>query len=206
MTTKMKAVLAMALLALVAACGTTPPPPSKPAESRVHVDTPALRRAKAAAGIADCRPGPAASAAARDPLPAVTLSCLGGGPDVRLDRLRGPLVINLFAQWCGPCRQELPYYERLHQKAAGKVQVLGVDYLDTQPGSALELAAQTGVTYPLLADPTGELRTAFRVRGLPGVVLVDANGSVKDVRFEVMRSYGQLRTLVQDRLHVRVPG
>jgi thiol-disulfide isomerase/thioredoxin len=197
----------VALLGLLAACGTdtTTPPASKPAESRVQVDTPALRRAKAAAGIADCAPGAARTAAAQHPLPAVTLACLGGGPDVRLDRLRGPLVVNLFAQWCGPCRQELPYYQQLHEKAAGKVQVLGVDYLDTQPGMALQLARQTGVKYPLLADPAGRLRTAFRVRGLPGVVLVGADGSVKDVEFEVMRSYGQLRGLVQDRLGVRVP-
>lgn len=206
MTAGTKAALAVALLVLVTGCGTTPPPASKPAQSQVQVDTPALRRAKQAAGIADCRPGRATGAAAQDPLPAVTLACLGGGPDVRLDRLRGPLVLNLFAQWCGPCRQELPYYEQLHRKAAGTVTVLGVDYLDTQPGRALALAAQTGVTYPLLADPTGELRADFRVRGLPGVVLVDANGRVKDVRFEVMRSYGQLRTLVRDRLGVRVPG
>ena len=91
----------------------------------------------------------------------MTLPCLGGGRDVDLARLRGPMVVNLFAQWCGPCRSELPYYQELHRKAKGKVQVLGVDYLDTQPKAALELVEQTGVTYPLLADPAGNLRVAL---------------------------------------------
>ncbi len=202
----MRAALVLALLVLVASCGGGAAPPNpQPAQSRVDVDTPALRSAKRAAGVADCTPGAAAGPAARDPLPAVTLPCLGGGPDVRLDRLRGPLVINLFAQWCGPCRQELPYYQRLHEKAGHRLRVVGIDYLDTQPGRALDLVRQTGVTYPLLADPAGSLRRDFHVRGLPGVVLVDAHGRVTDVEFAVMRSYGQLRSLVQDHLAVRLP-
>ena len=48
----------------------------------------------------------------------------------------------------------------LHRKGRGKVEVLGVDYLDTQPDQALELVKDTGVTYPLLADPGGDLRAA----------------------------------------------
>jgi thiol-disulfide isomerase/thioredoxin len=204
-------VVAAALLVLTAACSTAAPPASSgpdvttPPESRVDVDTAALRAAKKAAGVEPCRPPAASQPAATDPLPGVTLPCLGGGPDVRLDRLRGPLVINLFAQWCGPCRSEMPYYQQLHTKSAGTVQVLGIDYLDTQPAAALQLVRQTGVTYPLLADPSGALRTAFRIRGLPGVVLVDARGRVVDVEFRVVRSYEELRGLVQQRLGVRLP-
>ncbi len=201
--------LAVVPLLLLASCTSAPAPPDRPdrpaPQSHVAVDTPALRAQKAKAGVADCRPGTASGPATEHPLPAVTLACLGGGPDVRLDRLRGPMVINLFAQWCGPCREELPYYQELHAKATGKVRVLGIDYLDTQPARALDLVAQTGVTYPLLADPSGELRTDFRIRGLPGVVLVDAEGRVVDVQFAVMRSYGQLRSLVQHGLGVRLP-
>jgi multisubunit Na+/H+ antiporter MnhC subunit/peroxiredoxin len=197
------------LLAVTAACSASPPAQtgsSEPPASHVEVDTPALRQAKRAAGVADCAPGDAAGPAAHDPLPPVTLPCLGGGPDVRLDRLRGPLVINLFAQWCGPCREELPYYEQLHAKGKGRVRVVGIDYLDPQPARALELVRATGVTYPLLADPSGALRADFRIRGLPGLVLVDRDGSVVDVRFEVMRSYAELRGIVSRGLDVRLPG
>ena len=137
-------------------------------------------------------------------MPALTLACLGGGPDVRLDELRGPLVVNLFAQWCEPCRTELPYYQRLHQEGEGEVEVLGIDYLDTQPGGALALAKATGVTFPLLADPDGLLRPEFRIRGLPGVVLVDADGRVTRVEFTVMRSYEELTALVEEHLGVTV--
>lgn len=115
------------------------------------------------------------------------------------------MVVNLFAQWCGPCRTELPYFQRLHRAAKGRVHVLGVDYLDTQPSQALQLVRRTRVTYPLLADPAGALRSHLRIRGLPGVVLVDADGKVADVEFRVFGSYAELRTFVEKGLKVTVP-
>lgn len=193
--------LVVVVLLLAAGCAATPhTATSRRSSPSVTVDTPALRAQKARAGIASCTPGRASNR-----LPAITLPCLGGGPSVDLTRLRGPLVINLFAQWCGPCRSELPYYQRLHRKAKGTVGVLGVDYLDPQPAAALALARHSGVTYPLAADPDGTLRTDLRVRGLPGIVLLDGSGRVAAVEYRSVRSYAELRGLVQDALHVRIP-
>jgi thiol-disulfide isomerase/thioredoxin len=206
-----RAAPALLALVLVAGCSVGTPPDdtsqdhaAATTQSNVDVDTPELREAKAAAGIADCAPGDATDGG----LPDLTLPCLGGGPDVPLRSLKGPMVVNLFAQWCEPCRDELPYYQRLHEEAGDQLQVVGIDYLDTQPDGALELAAQTGVTYPLLADPAGALRQDFRVRGLPGVVLVDADGEVANPggrpTFTVIRSYSQLTDLVREHLGITV--
>jgi thiol-disulfide isomerase/thioredoxin len=190
----------LACLVLASCSATGSPATTSEQHSRVDVDTPQLRALKGSANVEPCRLGRSASR-----LPAVTLPCLGGGPDVDLTRLGGPLVINLFAQWCGPCRSEMPFYQALHVKARGTVRVLGIDYLDTQPAAALDLVRQTGVTYPLLADPAGALRPDFKIRGLPGVVLVDGRGRVVDVEFRVVRSYAELRALVERHLHVRLP-
>jgi thiol-disulfide isomerase/thioredoxin len=197
-----------ALLAclLLAGCAGPTGTATAPAGSDVDVDTPALRAAKAAARVRPCV-ATSAPAAASNPLPDVTLPCLGGGPDVRLAGLRGPLVINLFAQWCGPCRAELPFYERLAREGRGIVKVLGVDFLDTQPDGALELVRATGVSYPLLADPDGLLRIPFKARGLPALVLVDAEGRVVgNPQLRAVRSYAELRGLVEDGLGVRLRG
>jgi thiol-disulfide isomerase/thioredoxin len=195
-----RALVAACTLVLLAGCGSTPTGRvHESSQGHVDVDTAALRHLRSAAGVEACKPGTSSSE-----LPRTTLPCLGGGRSVDLHRLAGPLVINLFAQWCGPCRGELPYYQRLHRKGRGQVGVLGVDYLDTQPGAALDLVKDAGVTYPLLADPAGALRQPFRVRGLPGIVLVDADGKVT-VQFRVFRSYAELRDLVQQQLDVRVP-
>ena len=187
------------LLAGCSSAGGTDAGGASTEHSNVKVDTAQLRSMKQRAGIEPCVVGHASSK-----LPARTLPCLGGGPAVKLSSLEGPLVINLFAQWCGPCRSELPYYQQLHEKAKGKVAVLGIDYLDTRPDLALRLVQQTGVTYPLLADPDGVLRRDFGVRGLPGVVLVKPDGSV-DVQLRVVRSYAELRGLVQHGLGVSIP-
>lgn len=175
-------------------------------ESRVDVDTATLRALKEKAGVETCVAGSGDASVPVGGLPQVELPCLGGGPDVDLSTLRGPLVINLWAQWCGPCRAELPYYQRLHVEADHEVEVIGVDYQDTRPDVALELAGETGVTYPLLADPGAELRVPFRVRGLPAVVFVDGDGAVTHTEYVVIGSYDQLRDLVEEHLDVALTG
>jgi thiol-disulfide isomerase/thioredoxin len=198
---------------LLAGCTTTTPPAGRAGSTTgsagngggtgVDVDTPALRAAKARAGIADCPTvQPPSGPAPADPMPDLTLPCLGGGPDVALSDLRGPMVVNLWAQWCGPCREELPYYEQLHRRAGDRVAVLGVDYQDTRPDWAIDLLDTTGVTYPSLADPGAELRVPLRVRGLPGIVFVDADGRVVHQEFAVIESYDQLAGLVERYLGV----
>ena len=96
-------------------------------------------------------------------LPAVTLPCLGGGSDVDLSTLRGPMVVNLWASWCGPCRTEMPILQGFAEEYDGRVAVLGVDYQDVQPEAALELARDSGVTYPLLADPQADAQRRVTV-------------------------------------------
>lgn len=197
-------------LALLAACASADEPAPGdtaapgPFAVDVDVDTPELRAAKKRAGLARCPTPAAAEQPAATPLPDLTLPCLGGGPDVRLADLRGPMVINLWAQWCGPCREELPHYQQLHEEADGRVAVLGIDYEDTRPLWALDLLRETGVTYASLADPGGETSVPFRVRGLPGIVFVDTEGSVVAVEFVVVRSYEQLTGLVERHLGVAV--
>jgi len=170
----------------------------------VDVDTPKLRAARERAGLEEC-PGPSEPPVDTSrALPDVTLPCLGGGRDVGLSTLRGPMVVNLWAQWCGPCREELPYYQELHERAGDRVRVLGVDYQDTRPDWAIDLLRETGVTYPSVADPGAELRVPMRIRGLPGIVFVDERGEVTHTEFLVVESYEQLAGLVEKHLGVAV--
>jgi cytochrome c biogenesis protein CcmG/thiol:disulfide interchange protein DsbE len=133
-----------------------------------------------------------------NPLPDVTLQPLGGGKPVDLSGVRGPLVINLWASWCGPCREELPQYQAFAQKYAGKVHVLGVDWQDTRAGQARALIRRTGVTYPLVTDPDGHLRA----QALPKVILIDENGEVAHQEYARITSVKMLEGLVQRYLKV----
>ncbi|MDO7868450.1 TlpA family protein disulfide reductase [Nocardioides jiangxiensis] len=167
-------------------------------QRRIDVDTPALRSAKAQAHIATC-PEPTTDEHAhdKDGLPAVTLPCLGGGPSVDLAKLRGPMVITFWASWCGPCRRELPIFQRFAQQYAGRVSVIGIDYNDVNPAAALELARTSGVRFPLLADT----ETAVHQKGglpvnlLPTLAFVDADGELSMWHDEDGHDTGRVRAL-----------
>lgn len=146
----------------------------------VDVDTPELRELKAAAKIDPCaQPETAEHDLGDAGLPDVTLPCLGGGDDVDLARLRGPMVITFWASWCGPCRRELPIFQRFAEKHAGRVAVLGIDTNDVNPKGALELIQSSGATFPLLADTeTAVAQGGLRVTYLPTIAFLDADGEL----------------------------
>ena len=135
---------------------------------------------------------------ARDPkrLPDVTLDALTGDDQLALRELRGPMVINLWASWCVPCRKELPHYQAFAAKYADEVDVVGIDFQDTRPTAARALARDTGVRYPLFSDPDGEMRAI----GLPKVILLDAQGRVTHEEYVEIESVGQLERLVRKHL------
>jgi thiol-disulfide isomerase/thioredoxin len=170
----------------------------------VQVDTPALREAKQRIGMEDCVPGDGEPV--EGGLPELTLPCLGGGQDVELSSLRGPMLINLWQAFCEPCRKEMPALESFHQKYGDEVAVLGIDFNDVHPAGALQLAEDTRATYPSVADPGGELMAeeAFAVarRGLPAFVFVDADGAVVGQASGGVDSVAEVKDLVAEHLGI----
>jgi cytochrome c-type biogenesis protein len=101
-------------------------------------------------------------------------------PDVSLSALSGrPVVINFWASWCGPCTREMPAFEAVHRKLGPKASFVGIDRQDAR-SDALKFLSRTGVTYPSGYDPEGKLDTAYRLRGTPTTVIVDAGGRITD--------------------------
>jgi thiol-disulfide isomerase/thioredoxin len=195
-----RAVVALAAGLVLAGCGGGGDV-AVPGPAKIDVDTPELRQMKARAGVEDC--APARGEHVDGGLPPVTLPCFGGGPDVHLGALRGPMVVNLWASTCGPCRREMPILQDFHEEYGDRVRVIGIDYQDVQTEAAMDLVRQTGATYPLLADPQSDLSGAapFPVlRGLPFLALVDAEGRVAHQEFTIIESRQQLVGLVNRHL------
>ena len=136
-------------------------------------------------------------------LPDVTLDCLGAGDAVRLASLTGqPTVLNIWAQWCGPCRKELPLIERAHDEFGDQLRVVGINYEESDDQAALDLLADSGVTYPQVADPHGSIRGSLGLQGLPMTVFVDADGAVVYAINSELESYDQLSGLIEAKLGV----
>jgi thiol-disulfide isomerase/thioredoxin len=89
-----------------------------------------------------------------------------------------PLVINVWASWCAPCRQELPLLARAVRHG---IRVLGIDEHDSA-GRAASFAREHGVTYPSLQDPDGRLLASLRLlprTGIPSTLFVTASGTAR---------------------------
>ncbi|MGH9268647.1 MAG: TlpA family protein disulfide reductase [Acidimicrobiales bacterium] len=101
-----------------------------------------------------------------------------GGSEVSLAALAGrPAVINFWASWCVPCRREMPAFETVYEEVGGDVAFVGVNHLDSR-AIALDLVAETGITYPSGYDPQGTVAFDFGLYGMPTTVFVDADGTI----------------------------
>ena len=138
-------------------------------------------------------------------LPALTLPCLGDGPKVDLAKLRGPMVVNIWAGPCPPCKAEAPLIQQFNAAAVGRVGVLGVvdgAYPDT-PDDALDASRGLGLHYPSLFDEHGKLVELVRASGIPMTLLVDAQGKVVFTQPGQLKA-GQLAQLTKQYLGIDV--
>ncbi len=179
-----------ALAVLLAGCSAVVPAPS-PSPT---VDLVAARRA---AGIEEC-PQPSGEAVAEG-LPDLTLDCLGGDVTVSLGAVRGPMVVNLWAQWCLPCRQEAPVLAAF-DAARDDVGLLGINYDDPEPDWAIEFARLSGWTWPQLADPDKTIQAPLGIPGLPTSLLLDADGRVAARHYGAFDDLDELTTWVDEGL------
>ena len=148
-------------------------------------------------GVAGCEAFAAdgASVGGEDGVPALQLPCLVGGTDVALDDLGSrPVLVNLWASWCAPCREEMPLLQQAYERYGDQVGFLGVNTEDTRSAAA-SLLADLDATYPHVVDPDRELLTELAAPGLPITLAVSADGRVVDRQIGQM-SAARLEELV----------
>lgn len=111
--------------------------------------------------------------------PDFTLPSLDG-PNLRLQEQRGQVVmINFWATWCGPCREEMPHLSRLYDKyRPSGFTVLAVN-IDEEPHKAARLAKQLGLPFPVLLDADKKVSRLYDLSAMPSTVLIDRDGRVR---------------------------
>jgi len=120
--------------------------------------------------------GPLAPSA---PAPDFTLRTLEG-QNLRLGEQRGRVVlVNFWATWCGPCRQEMPHLNKLYEKykSSGFV-LLGVN-VDDDTRQAVGVANKLGVRFPVLPDTDKRVSRQYDLSAMPSTVLIDRDGKVR---------------------------
>lgn len=110
---------------------------------------------------------------------AFTLSTLEGA-ELSLTDLRGRWVlVNFWATWCLPCREEMAYLQRLADENPDDLIVLGVNMRES-PAAVRDFVAETGVTFPILLHPDDATLLAYDVRGLPLTAVITPDGSLQE--------------------------
>jgi thiol-disulfide isomerase/thioredoxin len=106
------------------------------------------------------------------------------GGEIRLSELRGtPVLVNFWASWCTPCREEMPRIVRAYtEQAIGPFTVVAVD-LQENDGIVRGFADDFGMDFPIVIDRTGEVGSTWRiggpVEGIPSSYFIDADGVVR---------------------------
>ena len=116
-----------------------------------------------------------------EPAPDFTLQS-STGENVRLAEQRGQVVmLNFWASWCGPCRQEMPLLDAMHKRygpAGFKLYGINVEEDNTD---AKKLIKELGVSLPVLYDPESKASTLYKVDAMPTTVLIDKKGQIRYV-------------------------
>jgi peroxiredoxin len=126
------------------------------------------------------------------------------GENLRLSEYRGDVVmINFWATWCGPCRQEMPLLDELYTRYERVgFNLLGVN-IDDDSRRAMQMIEELGVSFPVLFDARKEVSKLYEVDAMPVTVLVDREGNVRYVHHGYKPGYeekylDQVRSLLRE--------
>ncbi len=126
------------------------------------------------------------------------------GENMRLSEYRGDVVmINFWATWCGPCRQEMPLLDELYQRYSRVgFNLLGVN-IDDDSRRAMQMIEELGVDFPVLFDATKRVSEMYDVDAMPVTVIVDREGTVRYVHQGYKPGYEdkyltEIRTLLRE--------
>jgi thiol-disulfide isomerase/thioredoxin len=134
-------------------------------------------------GLVACSDAPApAGPQPGAPFPELVLPALDDGPPLRLDAYRGRVVVlNVWATWCLPCREEMPSLQRLSDRLAPEgLQVIGVT-VDQDRNLAREFLLKYGIRFPNASDPAGAVAEGLLgVKGYPDTFVIAADGRLAE--------------------------
>ena len=125
------------------------------------------------------------------------------GKTITLSSLRGqPVLINLWASWCSPCRAEMPAIQRVYEDYQNKgLQILAVNTThQDDPNAALDFANELGLTFPILFDKDGSVSRLYQLGALPSSYFIGKDGVIQEIVVGGPMSEALLRVRIEQLL------
>lgn len=112
------------------------------------------------------------------------------GKNVRLSELKGRIVmLNFWATWCGPCAEEIPHLNELHESLDPyDFELLGIN-LDEDQSKAVYLASKLKVNFPVLFDTEKDVSKSFAIKAMPTTIIIDRAGKIRYVNRGFKKGY-----------------
>jgi len=133
----------------------------------------------------------------------IEMDCLDRTTGARLGALRGPMLVNVWGSWCGPCREEIPILRSFYEKAQSKVALVGIDVEEATFDDGRRFVERNGIVWPNLYDPDGRSREYFGL-GVPVTWFIAADGAVAGKKIGAFKNEIELITLTNKYLGVKL--
>lgn len=133
----------------------------------------------------------------------VQMDCLDRSEGAQLGALRGPMVVNVWGSWCGPCKKEIPVLRAFHERAKDTVQLIGVDVEEANFDDGRTFVERNGITWPNLYDPDGRSREYFGL-GVPVTWFIAPDGSVAYKHVGIIKDLDEILTLTEKHLGIKL--
>jgi peroxiredoxin len=138
------------------------------------------------------------------PAPGFTLQSLDGAPTSLSSQKGNVVMINFWATWCVPCRQEMPHLQALYERYQSLgFELLAVNVEKDNAAGARKWLEETPVTFPVLFDPNNEVTKLYKVQTMPTTVLIGRDGTMRFIHHGYKPGYEneyqtQVRALLRE--------
>jgi cytochrome c biogenesis protein CcmG, thiol:disulfide interchange protein DsbE len=136
----------------------------------------------------------------------LNLKCLDNSGEINFHSIKGPIVVNVWGSWCEGCRDEMPYFIDLYQRAifkSGQIKLLGVDVEESSMVAAKSFIKAYGMSWPHLVDSDGRSKGLFGP-GVPVTWFIDERGEVVGKKIGAYLNNKQLFSQVENAFGVKL--
>jgi thiol-disulfide isomerase/thioredoxin len=133
----------------------------------------------------------------------IELDCLDGSSGAQLGALQGPMIVNVWGSWCGPCKEEIPILRSFYEKAKDKVALIGVDVEEASIDDGRRFVEENGITWPNLYDSDGRSGEYFGL-GVPVTWFIAADGSIAGKKIGVFKNEAELIAMANKYLRLQL--